>query len=345
MTPTPAIVSATPSPQPAQRRAARDGGAHRPGSAAAGALPRRVLLRRAGALAAAVAVTAACGVRLGEGSPASLPTVPAQESMRDALARQATLIGSTAEVIARSGVPQSAQADVIATAAQNQLEALGGVWDPWATPVPTTYETVPPVPSAAADADAADLVAVLADGATMARDAAASCDDAVSARLYASLAVAWSLAALRLDGTAVSSSGRDATAVSEALPGDLLAAYDAVRYALEEVGARSTDAARARAEADVAYAKAVISASLALGGEDTRLAAYAAPTEAADSATSLDVTWARQAWLRVEEVELAHVAAAGGEATEAAIDAALEAALRARAWGAGVDAPLPGYAD
>ncbi|MBM6980526.1 MAG: hypothetical protein I3J03_12550, partial [Actinomyces succiniciruminis] len=56
-----------------------------------------------------------------------------------------------------------------------------------------------------------------------------------------------------------------------------------------------------------------------------------------------DVTWARQAWLRVEETELAQVAPAGGEATEAAIDAALYAAERASAWGAAADDPLPGY--
>jgi len=343
VTPTPATDSAAPSPEPVACRAARAGGSHRPGSAPVGALPRRVLLRRAGALAAAVAATAACGVRLGEGSPASLPTVPAQEAVRDALARQTTLIGSTADVVARSGGQQSAQADAIAVASRTQLEALGGVWDPWATPVPTTYETVSPAPSAAADADVDDLVSALTDGLGQARAAAAACEDAATARLYAALAVAWSLQARTLNTDAVEVSGRDASALAEALPGVLLAAYDAARYALEEVAARSSDDARTRAEADVAYTKAVISASLALGGEDTRLAAYAAPTQAADSATSLDVTWARQAWLRVEETELAQVAPAGGEATEAAIDAALYAAERARAWGAAADDPLPGY--
>ncbi|WP_257210735.1 hypothetical protein [Actinomyces ruminis] len=49
-------------------------------------------------------------------------------------------------------------------------------------------------------------------------------------------------------------------------------------------------------------------------------------------------------WLRVEETELVQVAAAGGETTGTAIDAALYAALRARAWGAAADDPLPGYA-
>ncbi|SDN18575.1 hypothetical protein SAMN05216355_101109 [Actinomyces ruminicola] len=318
------------------------------GPAASCALPtRRVLLRRAGVLAltAAVAATGACSLRVGGGSPASLPTASAQEAVRDGLARQATLIGSTADVVARSqDAEQSALADAIAASAATQLEALGGVWDPWATPVPTTYETVSPAPSAAADADTADLAAALTDGAAMAREAAVACDDADTARLYASLAVAWSLQALRLDGNAVEVSGRDASALTEALPGELLSAYDAARYALEEVAARSTGAARTRAEADVAYARALVSASVALGGEDTRLPAYSAPTEAADSATSIDVTWARRVWLGVEETELAGVVASGGDATEQAIDAALDAALRARAWGADVDAPLPGYA-
>jgi len=319
------------------------------GPAASRSLPtRRVLLRRAGVLAltAAVAATGACGLRVGGGSPASLPTASAQEAVRDSLARQATLIGSTADVVARSqDAEQSALTDAIAASAATQLEALGGVWDPWATPVPTTYETVAPLPSAAADADTTDLTAALVDGAAMAREAAAACDDPGTARLYASLAVAWSLQGLRLDGTAMEVSGRDAAAVTEALPGELLAAYDAARYALEEVGARSTGASRSRAAADAGYAKAVVSAAVAAGSEDTRLAAYAAPTQAADSATSIDVTWARQVWLRVEKTELAGVVASGGDATEAAIDAALDAALRARAWGANVDAPLPGYAD
>ncbi|WP_257210736.1 hypothetical protein [Actinomyces ruminis] len=160
MTPTPATDSVAPSP----RRAAGDDGSYRPGSSPVGPLPRRLLLRRAGALAAAVTVTTACGVRWGEGSPASLPTVPASEAVRDALARQATLIASTAQVVARSDAQQSTQAEAIAAAARTQLEALGGVWDPWATPVPTTYQTVSPAPSAAADVDVDDLVSALAEG-------------------------------------------------------------------------------------------------------------------------------------------------------------------------------------
>lgn len=308
--------------------------------------PRRALLRRAGAftLVVAVAATSACSLRVGEGSPASLPTVPAQQAVRDSLARQAALIASTAQVVSASAaVEQSATIETIVANAATQLEALGGVWDPWATPVPTTYQTVAPVPSAAADADTADLVTALTDGASLARGAAAACDESATARLYAALAVAWSLEAARLDGQAVVAAGRDAAALPAALPGDLLAAYDAARYALEEVGARASDAARARAEVDAAYAKALVGASVALGGEDTRLAAYAAPTEAADQATSLDVTWAQQVWLRVEETELAGVTEAGGKATETAIDAALDAALRARAWGAATNDPLPGY--
>ncbi|WP_244936736.1 Tat pathway signal protein [Actinomyces qiguomingii] len=290
--------------------------------------------------------TGACGLRVGEGSPASLPTAPPHEVVRDGLARQAALIASIAQVVSDSGTAQpSAPVDAIAASAATQLNALGGVWDPWATPVPTSYQTVPPVPSAAADVSTADLTTALTDGTALAREAAAACADDDAARLYAALAVAWSLEATRLDAAAVAVSGRDASALTEALPGDLLSAYDAARYASEEIAARSTGANHTRALADVAYAKAVVSASVALGGQDTRLAAYAAPTARADDSTSLEVTWARQVWQRVEETELAGVRAAGANATEITVDAALEAALRARAWGAAVDDPLPGYLD
>ena len=63
--------------------------------------PSRRLRRASGALALALALgaTGACELRLGEGSPASLPSASTTEVARDALARQATLIGSTATVV------------------------------------------------------------------------------------------------------------------------------------------------------------------------------------------------------------------------------------------------------
>jgi len=55
------------------------------------------------ALGAGLATTlGGCGLRLGKGSPASLPTASTAESARDGLARQATLISSTASVVSQA---------------------------------------------------------------------------------------------------------------------------------------------------------------------------------------------------------------------------------------------------
>ena len=116
-----------------------------------------------------------------------------------------------------------------------------------------------------------------------------------------------------------------------------------MRYAFQEVAARAADDQRARAIEDAAYANGLVSDSLALGGQDTRLSAYAPPEQAADDA-SLDVTWARSAWTTVVDAEVAGVGANGGAATTLAINAAADASLRAQAWGATVDEALPGYA-
>ena len=110
----------------------------------------------------------------------------------ETLARRASLIASTAQVVAAA----DPSATTAGTAAQTQLDALGGVWQPWATAVPTSYPTASPVASAAADATAADLVVALADGADQARTACGEETGDAAARLYASLAVAWSLEAL-----------------------------------------------------------------------------------------------------------------------------------------------------
>ena len=303
-------------------------------------LPRRRLLVTGAHVAAAVLAVAgagACGLTHSTSALQSLPTPSPAEARRDALARRASLIASTAQVVAAA----DPSATTAGTAAQTQLDALGGVWQPWATAVPTSYPTASPVAGAADDATAADLVAALADGADQARTACGEETGETAARLYASLAVAWSLEALRLDPSAVPATGRDAAAMTAPLPGQTLLAYDAVRYAMEVIAARAVDAARASAVADAAVAKAIVNASVALGGTDTRLAAYAPPAEA-DADASLDTTWARRAWTAVVDAEIAGVGGAGGAASTAAVDAALDAAVRARAWGAPVDDALPG---
>ena len=65
----------------------------------------RRMTRRAAVLAlgsSAVVALGGCGLRLGKGSPASLPTASTAESARDGLARQATLISSTASVVSQA---------------------------------------------------------------------------------------------------------------------------------------------------------------------------------------------------------------------------------------------------
>lgn len=323
--------------------------------------PRMRAARRLGALALAAALVACggCGLRLGEGSPASLETAPQAEAVRDSLARQALLISSTAQVISQEGgqVPAG-----LPSSAEAQAQALGGVWEPWATAVPTTYPTATPLATAQSGASPADLSAALEQGADAARQAAASAQSAQDAQLYTALAVSWSVSLEQVspgsasgvprrgDGTGGSessgaSAGSSGSASSgaprtgEAISGQLLAVYDAARYACEEVGARSQDdAVRELAIQDARTATLVVNASIAAGGEDTRLPAYA-PAEGADDATWAGSTWADVATTEVQETALAQ---ASTPQRQAAVEAAVDAGLRAHAWGAQLPA-LPGY--
>ncbi|RRD29976.1 Tat pathway signal protein [Actinomyces bowdenii] len=331
------------------------------------------LLRAAGAVALAAALVASggCGLRLGEGSPASLETAPQAEAVRDSLARQAVLISSTAEVLASGGqgpgaVPAQLQAD-----AQNQAQVLGGVWEPWATAVPTTYPTATPIATAAQDATGEDLRAALEQGASMAREAALSAGSAQEAQLYTALAVSWGayldeVSPGALQGAPRSGQGRDqqpspspATAGASSAPaagassgpggtalgGPLLALYDAARYACEQAGARAEDeGVREQAMEDARTATIVVNASIAAGGQDTRLAAYAPPEPAAQADGDPDGAWAGAAWSDVAAAEAQQVAQtqASTPARQAAVDAAIDAGLRAADWGAQLPA-LPGY--
>lgn len=315
-----------------------------PGPARTGGEPlsRRRVLRGGAGVAAALALAAGCELRLGSGAPDSLPEPPAAEATRDALARHASLVASTADVVAGSGASGADTAQRLADSGRAQLDALGGVWQPWASAAPSGYPTASPVPTASSTATADELITLLTEGATRASTAASQASETPAAHLYASLAAAWLLGALSLDPEAVETPGRSASA-SAPVPGPVLQAYDGARYAFEEVAARAADDQRNRATADASYAGGVVSTSLALGGQDTRLSAYAPPTQAADDA-SLDVTWARQAWRTVMEAEIAGVEADGGDTTAGAINAAADAAQRAQAWGETVDDPLPGYA-
>ena len=81
------------------------------------------------------------------------------------------------------------------------------------------------------------------------------------------------------------------------------------------------------------------------GSEDTRLGAYAAPTEPSSPDVSTQVSWARQVWSAIVSAEIQEVGSANAAtpAREAAVTGAVDAARRATAWGADFSA-LPGYA-
>lgn len=302
-------------------------------------------LRRTTALLAVCALAVAvggCELRIGESAPLTLPSASEQESVRDALARRTVLVSSTASsfLAAFPEDPAASAASTLVTDTAVQLEALGGVWEPYATSVPTTYPTVSPVATASAGASLSELIQALEQGTAQARQAALAATDAHEASLYGAVAVSWSVTLEALDPGAVDGVGRDAL-LTEPLPGGLLQAYDGARYALEEVAARSDDETHTRAQAQAAAADDLVNASLALGGEDTRLSAYAAPS--AEGGASAEVTWARQVWLRLVDAEVVAVGTTTGQARAAALDAAVDAALTAIAWGADGVSALPGY--
>lgn len=300
------------------------------------------------ALGSALAALGGCGLRLGKGSPASLPTASAAETTRDALARQTALISSTAGVVAQASgtdATTAALAEGVKQTADAQLETLGGVWEPWASQVPSSYPTAVPVPSASADATAQDLATTLADGSTMARRAAISAASEQDARLFTALTVAWSLQRDLIVPAGSADTPRVDVAQGSRISAGLLTSYDAARYAMEEIAARSDDPQRSQAAADAKAATSVVNAAVAAGSEDTRLGAYAAPSGSSDPSASTQVSWARQVWSDIvsAEVQEAGSVKASTPAREAAVTGAVDAARRATAWGADFSS-LPGYA-
>ncbi|WP_232023237.1 Tat pathway signal protein [Actinomyces viscosus] len=314
-----------------------------------GAASRRMTRRTAVlALGSALVALGGCGLRLGKGSPASLPTASAAETTRDGLARQAALISSTAGVVAQAGgtdATTAALAEGVKQTADAQLETLGGVWEPWASQVPSSYPTVAPVPSASADATAQDLATSLGDGSTMARRAAIGAASEQDARLFTALTVAWSLQHDLFAQAGSADAPRAEVAQGSRISAGLLTSYDAARYAMEEIAARSDDPQRTQAADDAKAATSVVNAAVAAGSEDARLGAYAAPTESSDPEVSVEVSWARQVWSAIVsgEVQEAGSAKASTPAREAAVTGAVDAARRATAWGADFSS-LPGYA-
>ncbi|WP_170166896.1 ferritin family protein [Actinomyces bovis] len=264
-----------------------------------------------------------------------VPTPDPAEALRDALARHAHLLSVTAATAAQTGnEPVHQLAGKITNWAASQEQNLGGIWQPWptATAIPSNFPTAAPPPTAAPDAGIETLVGYLGDGVDLARNSCEQAGTPEVARSYASLAVSWTLWLQRLSPDAREEKGRDATKLSAPLPKELLLAYDSARFTLQTVAARTVDAVRERAIADAQFADTVVRASIALGGEDPREAAYAPPQVAADEAQ--DQAWAREVELALMVAEIKAVGALEGPARAQAIEGAVDAALRAHRWGA-----------
>ncbi len=133
-----------------------------------------------------------CEIRLGSGSRASLPKRSDDELIRDSLARRTTLISSMASIVASSSDTRIAEiARSLKGHTSTQLQALGGVWDPWPSGAPSGYPTVDPEPTAQSTTNVETLMSELVDGALQARAACMTAPNANTARLYGSLAVSW----------------------------------------------------------------------------------------------------------------------------------------------------------
>lgn len=285
-----------------------------------------------------------CQLRLGTKPVPVVPTADAAETARDTLARQARLVSETAQVVAQGGQePVHQLAEQITHWADAQAQALGGVWEPWptATALPSGFPTASPLPTVAPASGPEELVSCLGAGVDLARR---SCEQETGpevARTYASLYVSWTLWQHRLDPQAPAEPGRDTTLLGAPLPAELLLAYDAARFTLQKVAARSTGLQRERATADAQAADQVVRASLALGGEDPRLPVYDPPQVPGEGSVEQELAQAVE--MTVLRAEIAACATLEGAARLQAVAGAAGMALRARQWGARPgDSPWPG---
>lgn len=266
-----------------------------------------------------------CGLRIGEGTRAALPTLSASQQTQDALARRTALINSAAQLLAKSG---SAEVAAVAKGSASQLRSLGGVWQPWHTTPPTGYPTVSPVPTAGSDTTTAQLVMYLKQGTGEALKAASE-SSGKTAQTYASIGLTWASWARALDGTnfdkLMALQPRTGVNLTSPLQASTLNAYDQARYGLEVIAAQSGDgatAAQAKAAGDT------VDACLAIKCPDQRLSSYQLPSgNSYEQGASL--------WLNVVSAELSEVANAKDEAQrKQAISAAAWALVQAQSWNA-----------
>ncbi|WP_146197063.1 hypothetical protein [Serinibacter arcticus] len=300
---------------------------------------RRPLVRRSlvavAVVTAAATLTAGCGVRL-ETPPPPVVTLDAAEQVRagavvDAEAIAAAATAAAADPAAASVLDRLTQ---VATASASHVEALGGTWTAPEGQEPTDGPTAP-----AATTDLAGALATLQLGYDDARAGLGEVSDGTS-RLLVSVALWRAIAAHEIaaaSGAATATplpvGGVDTTALGLASFRDvdpLVRGLDAAAFGYEVLAAGSDDAARrsdwgSRAGELRRTGDLLASRAGATGASDPREAVY-------DVASLLDADPVSAAVTLETEVARLWVGAALPGATRGvALDAALEALLRARA--------------
>ncbi len=276
----------------------RNARATAPRSAAAG-LPTAAI-----AVLVLVLALTGCSVRL-DTPPPAVPTPDATEQARAALAEQTATLVSLAraargEEATGQSAPQAdgpdvaAELEALATASEQQLAALGGLWTP-----PPRPDDPSPTPAPQPTATPQDVLTALEEAAAQVQESVGDpVWDGDTATLLASIAVYRDGALARLSHAL----GTDAPAPAESateLPTELTAAsaplcrtLDGLGYAYEVQAARSDGEQRSQAVARAAQNRDLAEQVAVLGGydgtaEDPRRASYAV----GDDLSETIVTW------------------------------------------------------
>lgn len=200
----------------------------------------------------AAAPLAGCAALRVESGPLVTPSADAAEQARQRQAVGAARVLAAAEEAETTSEDAQAVLSDVRAAANGQLEALGGVWEPFPEPTATTTPTDATTP----EPDPEPLLDVLAEESASALADAATVSDGRLARLFASIGIERRLDAARLaaaEGVDVPASpapvdpeqipvGLSAVALEPAIGSE-----DALGLAWEVTAARSTGEARTRA--------------------------------------------------------------------------------------------------
>ncbi|GAA4423487.1 hypothetical protein GCM10023169_19200 [Georgenia halophila] len=291
--------------------------------------------------------SAGCGLRLDTAPPEAPNPDPAEELRQEAAARTATLAATVGGVT--DPEDGAAVLERVAVHADVHLDALGGVWVAWPGGAPEGATPPPPPPTAPVDdPSAADVVELLATGASEAREAAVAAPTEDLAVLLASVSLSRSRGAADL-ATAVGAPpvepaaapmNRD-TLLARGVDGPTVQVLDQARYAYEAVAARTSEVSRESAKARADHLQLLVDVAIEAGAPDARLGVYSLP--GADEEAGLNAEQA--AAVRAETLLLEHwlfsLGRADADLRPALLDAAAAAAARILEWGGTLPA-LPG---